>query len=142
MTWPATWRPLAHARCAWWRQRQKDQRSELSVLYLFCAFNKRRLFATRGFNTDLNSRGIIAGDLMLFLHCIFNARAAWELIDSHAFPPPSSQISLDFGPDYMEDFRPGLSFSLVNRAEISARTSNVLLRKQRFRLHDKKFSPG
>ena len=36
MTWPATWRPLAHARCAWWRQRQKDQRSELSVLYLFC----------------------------------------------------------------------------------------------------------
>ena len=37
MTWPATWRPLAHARCAWWRQRQKDQRSELSVLYLFCA---------------------------------------------------------------------------------------------------------
>ena len=37
MTWPATWRPLAHARCAQWRQRQKDQRSELSVLYLFCA---------------------------------------------------------------------------------------------------------
>ena len=37
MTWPATWRTLAHARCAWWRQRQKDQRSELSVLYLFCA---------------------------------------------------------------------------------------------------------
>ena len=38
MTWPATWRPLAHARCAWWRQRQKDQISDLSVLYLFCAF--------------------------------------------------------------------------------------------------------
>ena len=36
MTWPATWRPLAHARCAWWRQRQKDQRSELFFLYLFC----------------------------------------------------------------------------------------------------------
>ena len=36
MTWPATWRPLAQARSAWWRQRQKDQRSELSVLYLFC----------------------------------------------------------------------------------------------------------
>ena len=51
-------------------------------------------------------------------------------------------ISLDLGPDYMEDFQPGLSFSLVNRAEISARTSYVLLRKQRFRLHDKKFSPG
>ena len=41
----------------------------------------------------------------------------------------------------MEDFQPGLSFSLVNRAEISARTSYVLLRKQRFRLHDKKFQP-
>ena len=41
MTWPATWRPLAHARCAWWRQRQKDQRSELSVLYLFCAKSRR-----------------------------------------------------------------------------------------------------
>ena len=32
------------------------------------------------------------------------------------------------GPDYMEGFQPGLSFSLVNRAEISARTSYVLLR--------------
>ena len=37
----------------------------------------------------------------------------------------------------MEDFQPGLSFGLVNRAEISARTSYVLLRKQRFRLHEK-----
>ena len=43
MTWPATWRPLAHARCAWWRQRQKDQRSELSVLYLFCGNTLERL---------------------------------------------------------------------------------------------------
>ena len=48
----------------------------------------------------------------------------------------------NLGPDYMEGFQPGLSFSSVNRAEISAQTSYVLLRKQRFRLHDKKFSPG
>ena len=52
------------------------------------------------------------------------------------------EINTVLGPDYMEGFQPGLSFSLVNRAEISARTSYVLLRKQRFRLHDKKFSPG
>ena len=66
MTWPATWRPLAHARRAWWRQRQKDQRSELSVLYLFCGcyvtrwgkfgrvFCKQTNVAARRFQNECN----------------------------------------------------------------------------------------